>query len=74
MILCYLKNKSHESRHKNILYICVVFMNPLLLHFLLSKNVKVRLAEYLRYNFDFVILYDKRAKTNIDRVNNCKSE
>lgn len=32
-------------------------MNPLLLHFLLSKNVKVRLAEYLRYNFGFVIYY-----------------
>lgn len=59
MILYYLKNTSQEDLDRNILYVYnsrrVIFMNPLL-HFLLSKNVKVRLAEYLRYNFDFVIL------------------
>jgi len=53
----------------NSCYIC----ESIITLFLLSKNVKVRLAEYLRHKFDFEVVYGKRAKTKIDRVINCNS-
>jgi len=59
MILYYLKNTSQEDLYRNILYVYIIMVvlylyEPIITFFLLSKNVKVRLAEYLRYDFDFV--------------------
>lgn len=79
MISYYLKNTSSDGpciQTDIILYAyisSVIFVNPLLRFFLLSKNEKVRLPEYLRHKLDFVVLYGKRAKTKIDRVINCNS-